>query len=569
MTSLITTGPFLSANPEYVPLLGAVGIGSDPFYDAEFGRLVFHVKGFPFYQTPWMKISDLSSFDEVVRLPNVIGMASRLDYTVFRSGFPYSRRIRLPFPPGFPSGGPKRRKSPKGPSVHVVKVSDMRRTYPSAVHKGRTWASRVLSSPTGGNKSFPKRTTDRPNPEVIKRSILASRVTTQDPFSGNLTSEKTTVGIESQDLYTRSYSSVRTPGFGKLKSRDLPVNPFSATIKEVKTDMSFSASIRISDPRFYNILVHSFTNRYAPPSAPGHLPLARNKAIRKLIDKANLGLDANLAQDVAQFGQTFSLIAQSATKIYKSVRQLRRGNIPGAVEALTAGRRSSRIPRGHPSAAKSVADNWLELQYGWKPLLQDIEGTLKSLSVLQDTPGIVQSVAVSARAESDVRTTGLTVLNQSGLPNVRYLQTRTRTDCKLKLRFRLASPIRSFLAQTGFTNPINLVWEILPFSFVVDWFLPIGTYLEGFSAFDGLEFVDGSQTLFTKARTVSAVDVEAVSSFNSNSFQIEHSRYEDEQVVVARTKLTSFPTQTFPQFKNGFASVTHAANAIALLKSIF
>jgi len=125
------------------------------------------------------------------------------------------------------------------------------------------------------------------------------------------------------------------------------------------------------------------------------------------------------------------------------------------------------------------------------------------------------------------------------------------------------------MSQTGFLNPINLVWEILPFSFVVDWFLPIGPYLEAASAFNGLEFVDGSQTQFTRANTVSAVDFEGSSAGNPTQWAYEHARFYAEYVVLDRVKLVSFPSLTFPSFKNGLASIEHASNGLALLKSVF
>lgn len=32
--------------------------------------------------------------------------------------------------------------------------------------------------------------------------------------------------------------------------------------------------------------------------------------------------------------------------------------------------------------------------------------------------------------------------------------------------------------QLGLVDPATVVWELIPYSFVVDWFLPIGSYLE-------------------------------------------------------------------------------------------
>lgn len=114
------------------------------------------------------------------------------------------------------------------------------------------------------------------------------------------------------------------------------------------------------------------------------------------------------------------------------------------------------------------------------------------------------------------------------------------------------------------------MWEVLPFSFVVDWFLPIGPYLEALSTYQGLSFVRGYKTQFTKSETQF-----------SHSYSGQHPGYSDKrvtlfsagglswsQVKLNRTKLTSFPKPNLPSFKNPL-SLTHAANGLALIQQVF
>jgi hypothetical protein len=42
----------------------------------------------------------------------------------------------------------------------------------------------------------------------------------------------------------------------------------------------------------------------------------------------------------------------------------------------------------------------------------------------------------------------------------------------------------------GVVNPLSIAWEVIPFSFVVDWFIPVGQVLEACTATMGLSFVD-------------------------------------------------------------------------------
>jgi hypothetical protein len=40
-----------------------------------------------------------------------------------------------------------------------------------------------------------------------------------------------------------------------------------------------------------------------------------------------------------------------------------------------------------------------------------------------------------------------------------------------------------------------VAWELVPFSFVLDWFIPIGSYLSQLDASAGMEFLGGSTTV--------------------------------------------------------------------------
>jgi hypothetical protein len=48
------------------------------------------------------------------------------------------------------------------------------------------------------------------------------------------------------------------------------------------------------------------------------------------------------------------------------------------------------------------------------------------------------------------------------------------------------------LNQLGLLNPLSFAWEITPWSFVVDWLIPIGPVLSALTAPVGLNFISGS-----------------------------------------------------------------------------
>lgn len=47
------------------------------------------------------------------------------------------------------------------------------------------------------------------------------------------------------------------------------------------------------------------------------------------------------------------------------------------------------------------------------------------------------------------------------------------------------------IQQLGLDDPLGLIWELTPYSFVVDWFLPVGQWLSSFRSIKGLTFQGG------------------------------------------------------------------------------
>jgi hypothetical protein len=349
-----------------------------------------------------------------------------------------------------------------------------------------------------------------------------------------------------------------------LKKSQRPVNPHAVFIEDVH-DSGLLEMTDIPSTGIYFNQYQACANHYSPPALPSHDAVAVQKALKSLRSRIESGIDGNLAQDVAQIRQTVKLITDTASRLAKTGIALKNGNIPKAVATLWGGSKPRRGKGGRkPSVSESAANNWLQMQYGWKPLLQDIHGAMESLAKLNLTDASVRQVTASARTSNwDVRDLPL-FQNSSTFGG--WVRTHTTSRCKFGLRFTVENHLMAFLAQTGFTNPLNLGWELIPFSFVADWFAPIGPWLETLSAYHGLVFFDGYQTLFTKQHTESLIRFSGEAL--PGQMLAAAGSYSRDVVILNRTRLNTFPTSSFPGFKSPI-SVTHATNALALLKSVF
>jgi hypothetical protein len=435
---------------------------------------------------------------------------------------------------------------------HAIQLEVRKARQLVAISRQRDRASKQVG--------FPRSSSLRPNPEEITQFYTKHT-------EGNNGGYFFTSTPASYVRYNRTWTGARTPRFGSLKKAQLPVNPHTVKIVEILDGYSSFQNYTPDTGVYFNEFTQFTTNYAAPPDTSAHIASAQFQALRKLIDNAGLDIEANIAQDFAQIGQTVKLIGNTAKRLTRSLIALKKGNIPGAVKELWGGHLPRYNGKG-PSISKSLANNWLELQYGWKPLLQDIIGVMKSLKQLNAQGPDVKRVTGVGSARIDKKI----AIMAGDAPTIKVGEHSilVNTRCKYVIYYKIDDRLKSFLAQLGFTNPLNLGWEILPFSFVVDWFIPIGPYLETLSSWDGLSFVSGSVTNYTKEEASSIISSERAPAPGQYAWRAEHGRYSRQVVSVNRAKLLALPSAKIPSvLKNGLASTTHATNALALLRAAF
>lgn len=269
---------------------------------------------------------------------------------------------------------------------------------------------------------------------------------------------------------------------------------------------------------------------------------AKNKLAEKCKNQS-----VNLAQFLNERRQTASLFAETATRLAKCLLQAKRGNLVGAAKYL------------FPTNAKQLANDVLMIDFGIKPLLSDLDGMAKHLA-FNDTNERIVDIIASRREEipytcfeevlrNPVRC--LTTLEQYGSVEVRY-----------KMRCRVALPIYNQLKELGFGNPATLVWESIPFSFVADWFLPIGSYINNLDAFDGYTVLHGSKTVFRRRTSILTRNYGGIdrSGYECGSKSISQSF---DQVECQRSLMTAFPSLSLPSLKDPL-SAGHILDATAL-----
>lgn len=297
--------------------------------------------------------------------------------------------------------------------------------------------------------------------------------------------------IESLDYLTKSWSGAdqspsprRTDGpristrksyqawFGKYKGvqtweSPLPNRQRPPNNRGRYDDHAYSMNSTYINDRLWAVQTHVGYQEFTPGSKDGLDVASVNynwtsnddlNLIGKLREKV-AGSDFNFGVFLGEGREACRMIGNSATRIYRAYRAARRGDFATATHALT-GQRYSRDPSGR----KVIANNWLELQYGWLPLLNDAEAGAQFLAHHFSVP--LQKVVKVRRKKV------------GGIGPANGSWTYGRPVCFKSSQILARLKEKDIAALSGLTDPLSVAWELVPYSFVIDWFLPIGDYLQ-------------------------------------------------------------------------------------------
>lgn len=186
-------------------------------------------------------------------------------------------------------------------------------------------------------------------------------------------------------------------------------------------------------------------------------------------------LDSLLAQCYTQAGQSDALFLVSIIEAKKTLHSASRlvSLLPRFNTWLSSFRGRS-LPTLISRLSGDAARQWLEYRYGFSQLYYDFMSYKK----------VLESLSRTSRVRFTKRET-LVSSSSSSIPDVtstfyveRYGWTRIRKDeCVAGILVQAdADWIRGF-QSLGISSPFSTIWEVIPWSFIIDWFVNVGDTL--------------------------------------------------------------------------------------------
>lgn len=201
-----------------------------------------------------------------------------------------------------------------------------------------------------------------------------------------------------------------------------------------------------------------------------------------------LGETAGLGIDLAQYRQADRMIKARATQLREFGSALVRRSPYGAAAALGVSLSDARRIFGtRHGASKTLANLWLEFWFGWKPAVMDIYSAAQVF--VQDIP----SAPIIGKAKLPIH-----YLQKPSSQYAEGIEVHGFGSCKVGCHVRLVNPNLHLANALGLLNPVQVLYDGIPWSFVLGWFSNMDQYLRSITDFAGWEVSKGFRTYFTK-----------------------------------------------------------------------
>lgn len=194
---------------------------------------------------------------------------------------------------------------------------------------------------------------------------------------------------------------------------------------------------------------------------------------------------------LAELNKSISLIANTTQTLVRFAKAVLRGSPKAAIEAILG--RKIRLAKAPKQVTSSAAQRWLEYRYGWLPMVYEVRGIADAMSSAQRVLPLRQTSRGFQKGNGNWVFTSQFDRGAEGLHDLEYtfdqqIEVRAYSVYEADLQFRSARDYGLFQLPAS-------AWELVPFSFVADWFLSVGDWIEAIQPRVGVKILAEGYTV--------------------------------------------------------------------------
>lgn len=296
----------------------------------------------------------------------------------------------------------------------------------------------------------------------------------------------------------------------------------------------------------------------------GHIPIPAEwdyAVLAKLRRKA-YGSGFNPGVFAAEMPEACRMIGDSALRLRRGLLcaaladwrgVIKNLKTPTGVSASAWDNRVREATIGYNEGRKTLSGLWLEIQYGWKPLVSDLENAAKYVAEALNSP--VNRNSVRAKKSFESTSEFFPAYSKACL---------TQRTTKTTIGYIIESLRQSPVWEPSLASVASVAWERLPYSFVCDWVAPISSYLEALRTASDLQGTVIKTVFQESTWTVPR----AGPSTSCRPLGDVQPKYQLVTLTRTVTSEISPPLPVDESLADTFSSTTRALNALALLQNL-
>jgi len=240
--------------------------------------------------------------------------------------------------------------------------------------------------------------------------------------------------------------------------------------------------------------------------------------------------------------ETLRLFTNGVKTIFDAYRAFKRNNPSDWLKVL----------RHDVGPLHKMPASWLAVQFGIRPIVNDVQNSMEYLHNL--AKGLPPMAGVKGRS-----TETLDREFEGGGSTYCQMKIRDRgtVKCLVRLDYSQSDGDIGNLGPLGLTNPFIAGWELLPWSFVVDYMSNVGDVISSWGSDFGWDFMSGSCSITERYERKGTAYIT-----NKNYGGYCNDTVRGKSVYFTRDTYLSSPLPGF-HFKDP-ASYAHVANLVAL-----